>query len=372
MKILYVYHSLAFWGGIERILVDKMNNLVNMYYDDVYLLTTDQGDHPLTYSLNSGVHLKDLGIRYHRRYQYHGLKRLWMTYRLKSYYRHRLSEQLYEIRPDVIVCTTSRYVDIELLTELKGSTPLVVESHSICKRTFGQGGLYNIYLNDRLRKSLLKAQAIVALTEQDAADWRIFHPTVNVIPNMVNQNEGAFADLCQHRVIFVGRFDYQKQPMEMIRIWEKVYQNFPDWHLDLYGEGEERRSLEMAIASLGMNIHVHPPTPQIYDCYRQHSILVSTSLFEPFGLVIPEAMSCGLPVVAYDGPYGPSELLHDGKTGFLIPCNNQEAFANRLTLLMGNLELRQRIGQCAVISSKRFQKEHIMPLWHTFFEQIIK
>ena len=76
MRILYVFRSLAHWGGIERILVDKMNQLATMYSYEVYMLTTDQGLHLVPYLLASEVHLEDLRINFHHQYRYGILKRL--------------------------------------------------------------------------------------------------------------------------------------------------------------------------------------------------------------------------------------------------------------------------------------------------------
>ena len=207
MRVLYVFHSLAQWGGIERILVDKMNYLASMHGYEVYMLTTDQGTNPLPFQLTNGVHYKDLDIRFYQRYHFHGLGRLTKTYHLKSRFRRSLSEQLQIIKPNVIVCTTSTYIDLDVLAQIKGAIPLVVESHSICQRTFGQGGLSRFYNDFFLRRALKKAELVVALTEQDAVDWRKYGLKVCVIPNMVQQNQGICSDLGQPHVIFVGRFD---------------------------------------------------------------------------------------------------------------------------------------------------------------------
>ena len=363
MRILYVFRSLAHWGGIERILVDKMNHLVSMYGYEVFMLTTDQGSHPVPYQLEKNVHLEDLGIRFHQQYRYHGVKRLLTARRMSRLFKQRLSDRMQKIRPDVIVCTTANHVDINIIAELKGSTPLIVESHSIYRMTLDQKGLRNRYADFMYRKGLSKAQMIVALTEGDAAEWRKAFPHVCVIPNMVHLNEGELSSLGHKRVLWVGRFDYQKRPMEMIEIWKRVYPQFPDWHLDIYGEGEQRQQLEDVAQSLNMNIHIHQPTDRIFDVYRHSSVLVSTSLFEPFGLVIPEAMSCGLPVVAYDSPYGPANIVDNGKNGFLVPMDDQQLFAKQMIRLMSDINLRQQIGEGAAISAQAYSAERIMPQW---------
>ena len=367
MRVLYVFRSLAYWGGIERILVDKMNNLVSMYDYEVYMLTTDQGDHPVPYELDARVHLRDLGIRLHQQYQYHGFKRWLVLCKLLQLYKRQLKDRIFKISPDVIICTTSNYWDINIISRVKGSIPLVVESHSIYKQTLIGKGTKGIISDYLYRRGLCQSQMIVTLTERDAEEWRKHFVHVCVIPNFVHLNDQPCATLEEKRVIWVGRFDYQKRPMEMVRIWEKLYSQFPDWHLDMYGEGEHLAELETTVSSIGMNIHIHPPTSQIFDRYRNSSVLVSTSLFEPFGLVIPEAMSCGLPVVAYDCPYGPSYIINDGVSGFLIQMNNRDAFASKLMLLMDNKMLREKMGKASLLSSRLFSSRNIMEKWASLF-----
>ena len=120
-----------------------------------------------------------------------------------------------------------------------------------------------------------------------------------------------------------------------------------------------------------MNIHVHQPTEDIFECYRESSILVSTSLFEPFGLVLPEAMSCGVPVVAYDCPYGPAAIITDGTDGFLIASGDRQTFADRMSRLMDDSALRLQLGTNAVESSTQFSASQIMPQWNQLFNEII-
>lgn len=373
MKILYVIRSIAVWGGIERILVEKMNHLVTMYGCKVFLLTTDQGEHPVPYRLERGVHHEDLCIRFHQQYQYHVLLRQFLARKLKKQFEQRLSERLNVIRPDVIVCTTANPVDIGCIVRQKGNVPLVVESHSICRRTLGHGNSWfkRKWNRHQYLKSLKKADVLVALTEGDAADWRKVHPDVRVIPNLVSLNEGAYSEQ-KKRVIFVGRLDYQKRPMEAIRIWQMVWPQHQDWRLDIYGEGEQRQEIEQITNQLNMNIHIHQPIGNIFDCYRESSILVSTSLFEPFGLVISEAMSCGVPVVAYDCPFGPSTQINDGVNGFLVRNNDAQTFSERLVLLINDFELHRQMGSKAAEYSRRFSANQVMPIWLQLYEELNK
>ena len=368
MRVLYIFRSLAVWGGIERVLVDKMNYLASVLGYEVYMLTTCQGNHPVPYHLDSAVHLDDLGIQFHRQYQYRGLRKILDGYERTRLFEKRLSERLLVISPDVIVCTTAD--PVYSIAKVKGKIPLIVESHSICSRTFGGKGLRQRYVAHLLRKGLKKASCVVALTEGDAVDWRAFHPIVKVIPNIVHLNEGCVSNYQNKRAIWVGRFDYQKRPMEIIKIWRQIHPVFPDWHLDIYGDGEQKQELQNAIGFRNMNIHLHEPTNHIFEAYRNSSILVVTSLYEPFGLVIPEAMSCGLPVVSYNSPYGPSSIITDEIDGFCVENDNMALFTRRLEQLMGDQSLRIMMGSVAVESSKRFTSQHIMPEWNVLFDRL--
>lgn len=372
MKVLYLFRSLAVYGGIERVLIDKMNALCRMYGMDVNMLTTDQGNHPIPYHLEDNVNYEDLNIRFHQQYQYNIVKRQWIKKRLKQKYERCLAERLRQIQPDIIVCTTTDHIDS--LVKLKGTVPLVVESHSICLRTIESGRfwLQRKWYKFHYLKALSKANVIVALTEGDANEWRKMHPHVAVIPNIVHLNDGAVSILENKRVIWVGRFDYQKRPLEMVRIWEIIQPMFPDWQLDMYGDGVQRQELEDKVRLLDMNIVIHQPTEGIFDCYRESSIFVSTSLFEPFGLVIPEAMSCGLPVVAFDSPFGPASIITDGMDGFLISNRDIRLFIEKVCLLMANESLRLKLGKTASASSLRFSASNIIPQWKQLFEQLMK
>lgn len=371
MKILYIFRSLAVWGGIERILVDKMNWLASEGGIDVFMLTSDQGEHPIPYRLDERVYFEDLNINFHRQYHYSLLNRILIVRQMHQRFKLLLSNAIHRIQPDIIVCTTSDHINI--ITRLKGKIPLIVESHSICNRTieYGKNEFFRFFHRHFFLKSLLKVDCVVSLTEGDAVDWRQFHPQVKVIPNMLHPCDIENSSLTSKRVIWVGRFDCQKRAEVAIIIWDIVVQKHPDWCLDIYGEGEMASEIGL-MASKSKNVYVHKPVAQIFDCYCQSSILMSTSLFEPFGLVLVEAMSCGLPVVSYDCPYGPSAIIKDGVDGFLVPFDNIQYYVDKICMLMDNYSLRKRMGLAACASSKRFDAEYIMPQWKALFDELSK
>ena len=99
-------------------------------------------------------------------------------------------------------------------------------------------------------------------------------------------------------------------------------------------------------------------------------MLLLTSRYEPFGMVLPEAMSCGLPVIAFDCPYGPSDIITDGVDGFLVKGRDMKAFADKVCILIENEELRRKMGQIGIKTSDRYRMDDIMPLWKKLFEYL--
>lgn len=370
MRLIYVTDAFAVWGGMERVLADKMNILVGQYGWEVILLTTNQGKHPLTYELHTKIRHIDLDIRMHQQYKYHGIQKVLKRWNLKKKLKEGLKKTLVGIKPDVIVCVKLDFVPV--LVDLKGDIPLIVESHTLChSEKMDEVGMRRRLYIGSLKRSIRKADAVVALTEGDANDWKAYNDNVHVIQNIVTLNESGFYTSCEQKsVIYVGRFSKQKDVDSLLRIWAIIHQQYPDWQLDIYGEGELKEYYLSLIQKMNANIHVFEPTANIMEVYREHSILLLTSKYEPFGLVLPEAMSCGLPVVAFDCPYGPADIITDGVDGYLIADRSVELFAQRVGQLISDYDLRVKMGKAGIASSKRYQASRIMPQWIQLFEQL--
>ena len=369
MKVVYVFRSLAIWGGIERIIVDKANYLSGLADYDVAIFTADQGDHPVPYELRDGVRLEDLKIRMHTQYRFRGLWRLWKGWQLERRFVRLLRQRLDNVRPDVVVCVASDYPHL-VVEAVGGRVPVVIESHSIYQRTFTQLRLLNRLRNWRLDKALKAAQTIVTLTPDDAAEWRKHYKNVVNIPNMVSQNPtGRRGDADLRRVILVARMDDQKRVDLALKIWKSITAEQPDWQLHIYGEGDRQKHIESMAASIS-GVVLHKPTDHIFDAYCDSSFLILTSLYEPFGLVMPEAMSCGLPVVAFDCPYGPRSIITDGVDGFLVAEGDERAFADRMRLLMTQPERCRAMGDAAIGKAHSFAATAIMPRWTELFKDV--
>jgi len=223
-----------------------------------------------------------------------------------------------------------------------------------------------------LNRQASRADVLLSLTEGDANDWRKIANSVVVIPNIVSLNTTDRYSSCESKsVIFVGRLVEQKDILCLLEVWFKVVSIHPDWILHIYGEGKYEAIVRNEVSTMKGNVVLHRPTERIIEKYLESSIFLLTSMYEPFGLVLPEAMSCGLPVVAFDCPYGPADIITDGVDGFLIKDRSVESFVHRVDQLMSSYDLRRRMGQAGIRSSQRYRSEVIMPQWVTLFEQLL-
>jgi len=372
MKILYVTDALAIWAGTERIIVDKANYLAEQYGYSVHIVTANQGEHPVAYPLHPSVIHQDFGIRFHLQYQYGGIKRFIKSRQMNRLYEERLGAYIQSFQPDLIISVFENYN--RYIFKKKGNIPLIYESHMSCQvKQFSSNSIIEHVRDYIYKRWLKKADLIIALTDGDAVEWEKINSHVCVIPDMVSLNPTPTYSDCEAKsVIFVGRFSKQKDMRSLLKIWELVYQRHPDWQLHMYaGYGDEDKKLKSHIAEIGKGIVLHEPTSDIFNKYKESSMLLLTSIFEPFGLVMPEAMSCGLPVVAFDCPYGPSLIIEDGKDGFLIKNRDIYAFADKVCQLIEDVSLRKAMGQRAIVSSYRFSADKIMPMWKKLFEELV-
>ena len=372
MRILYVTDALAIWGGLERVLVEKANYLATHDGNEVFMLTITQGEHPFPFPLDNMVTHVDLNIPFYTQYQYSGIRRLLSLRRLHRDCRKGIRQQLNYINPDVILCPRIEFV--KDICKVKGYTPLVFESHSsFWTSRFERAGLLRRLHTWWMNQSAKQAQAVVTLTEGDAAAWRKVNNHVFVIPDVVHLNEkDVYSNVDAKSAIFVGRLSRQKNIGCLLSIWQLVRQRHPDWQLHVYGEkGDIEEPLWQQLHEEGNGITVHSPTTEILNVYQQHVMLLLTSRYEPFGMVLPEAMSCGLPVVACDCPYGPADIITNGVDGFLVGNRDIQQFVDKVCLLIENEKLRREMGQNGIKAAERYKEDMIMSLWNNLLEKLL-
>ena len=378
MHILYIYAEISIKGGTDKILVEKANYLVCHGYD-VTIVTESQMGKPLSFKLEDKVCHIDIGLDFGKQYS-QGTFRRFLTYSFLMYkYKRRLKRVVSEQRPDIIITAMGR--SLSLLSKIDYNCVKIGEAHTTKKHLRSlhlmeqRGWLYPLfakYLRWKMCRNASKLDALVLLTPDDEEDWKNVVKTF-VIPNPISffPIEGAALD--NKQVIMVGRYNDAKGYDYLIPAWEIVHQRHPDWIIQVYGSGELHDDVVRWVKDrcLEKSIILNDPIDDIMPKYLESSICVLSSRYEGFSLVILESMGCGVPVVSFDCPYGPSEIITDGTDGFLINCYDVEAFADKLCLLMENDALRKKMGQNAILSSQRFTKDKIIPQWISLFESLV-
>ena len=374
MKIVYVYDALALYGGIERILIEKMNYLSQLPNYQIYIITTNQGNHPISFPLLPEVEHIDLNIRFHTKYQYKLLRRLYYSHKLNKRFKKRLKECIDKINPDIIVATTTHFANT--IIKLPCNAKKVIECHAYKNETKESKS----YICTKIKKHLLKkkeklikkADALIVLTQNSANDWKSIKSAI-IIPNIIQKHENVTSSLSNKRVICVGRLEYEKGIDLLIETWKYVTQKHPDWSLDIFGDGSMKQEIihKINIWNMTNTITIHEPTPQIYNEYSKSSIYVLSSRFEGFGLVLAEAMSCGLPCIAFNCPNGPANIIQDNEDGLLVENGNIKQLSEKICYLIEHENIRKTMGLKAQQNIQRFYPENIMPKWNELFENIV-
>lgn len=375
MRIVYCIPGLYNSGGMERVLSCKANYLASLGHE-IHIVTTDQMGRPCFFPLDERIRTYDLGVNY----EINNGGSLW--HKLSTYYarqrRHRreLTALLMRIRPDVTVSMFGN--DEGIIPSIQDGSRKVLEYHfSKLKRLqYGRRGLWRLIDHWRTKadeRAVRRYDRFVVLTEEDRQLWGDL-PNIRVIANPLPFDTEQTSTLTARRVIAAGRYDYQKNFEALIDIWAQVSPQFPDWHLDIYGDGPLRGALEERVERLGLSgtLSLQKPTRDMPAEYLRSALYAMTSHYEGLPMVLLEAQTMGLPIVSYACQCGPRDIVADGETGYLVDLYDEQAFVARLMSLMASEGERQRMGANAREASQRYRLERIMPQWEQLFEELYR
>ena len=379
LKLVYLTPALYMAGGVERVLTLKANYFAEHFgYDVTIILTEGKGKSPF-YPLSDRIKVVNLDIGFEQLWNCSFLKKIFVYLKKQRQYKKALTAELMKLCPDITVSLLRR--EINFLIGIKDGSKKIGELHvnRLNYRNFEANDtnfikqLFAKLWMSSLVKQLKRLDRFVVLTEEDKLAWPELQ-NVSVIPDPLSFVPTAQSTLGVKRVIAVGRYVYQKGFDLLLQAWAKIECKCPDWMLVVYGDGD-RAPYEQMMRNLGIDTSrclLNGPTTDIQREYVNSSLFVFTSRFEGFGMVLVEAMACGLPVVSFACPCGPKDIVRDGEDGFLVENGNIDELVQQLMKLMVDHRLRTAFARHAQQNAQRFNIEQTALRWKSVFESCTK
>jgi glycosyltransferase involved in cell wall biosynthesis len=393
-KIAFCTPALYSTGGVERVVSFKASFFAEQLGYDVTIIVTEGRGRDCYFPLSDRVKVINFELGFEELWRVSFLKKVFLYLIKQRQYKRLLKTELMRIRPDITISMLRR--EINFLTDIQDGSKKIGELHvnranyrnfeanesNILKRLFAK-----FWMRSLVGK-LRRLDQLVVLTDKSKASWPELS-NVTVIPDpitilrekeTVNSVKFAVAGkrgVGVNRVVTIGRYAYQKGYDLLLQAWAEIsrirdLENGEEWTLDIFGQGDQADYRQL-MTELGIDTdrcHLNGPVEDVVKVYQDSSIFVLSSRFEGFGLVLVEAMACGLPVVSFDCPAGPDEIITDGVDGLLVPSGDVHALAEKLMSLMSDKGQRKRLGQQARQTAQRYDMEALANQWAALFDRV--
>lgn len=346
MKISLVLRDITERGGGERVCVNLANAFLEKH--EVQIISFYQTHQELSYPLNPKIKIHFLSQKGEKSGKI-------ITFFKRVFYRYVLSfKAIAFLNKSEIILANDRAL-----------TPFIRKNKKYIRLW---------HLNFK-KKSFALFDALVVPSSKEIRQWKTLHDNVWVIPNFLPFDTKERTQYHQKNIISVGRMDRgdQKGFLRLIEIFAKIAPKYPDWTLTLVGEGKLRGEIEEKIRAfeLGDQVILKPFLQNISQEYLKASFYVMASHFEGFGMVLAESALYGLPSVAFDIYSGPSDLIVENQTGFLIQDGDLDAFGLKMEALMQSEMMREEMGGKAKAKmQKEFLQDAVLLQWDKLFSSL--
>lgn len=359
-KLLYITPRIDGSGGLQHVFSIKINYIQKQYGYDVTIVTTNaKSEHNFfDFSKIKQINKKLKG---------------WGPFYLANYIRI-VRTEIRNLKPDVLIIVDNGLKGFLLPFFLRNSkVKMIFEQHgfrfyeNIEQKSHVFQRLKNAFLNRIINFSIAFVHEMVVLTEASKNEWKV--KNIQSIPNPLWIENPKANTLESKAVITVGRQEFVKGYDLLLPIWKKVIQKHADWKLHIYSDYNPELKLNELVQQLNLqnNVVFYEAIHDIEKAYANASIYLMTSRHEGFGMVLLEALACGLPCVAFDCPTGPAELIQNNISGYLIKPFDLDAYTEKVILLIEDHELRRKFGENGRKSVQKYQLSVVMEQWHQLF-----
>ncbi|MEN1957895.1 glycosyltransferase family 4 protein [Luteimonas changyuni] len=352
MKVLYVANGIRGSGGLERVLLHKASYLCDTYGYAVGILVLNEPPGAPFYPVSPAVEVR----------HFHASGSA-VAYLLA--YRKGLRKAVAQFRPDVVsVCDDGLKGLLAPLLLPRTRPALVYERHASLE-----------LMRSPWQKAVMRPLArlydrLVLLTQGNVKEWGV--PGAVVIPNPLPDFETGTSPARKPQILCVGSLSHNKGQDLLIEAWARIAARHPDWSVQVYGKGDPGPLIALAAArGVAERIEFHQPVADIASRYKQASLFLLPSRSEGFGMVLLEAMSCGMPCISFDCPSGPGDILTDGKDGVLVPAEDVAALAAAMDALIDNPAQREALGQQARITAQTYRIDKIAASWDQLLTSLV-
>lgn len=359
MKLLYITNGITGSGGLEKVLSVKTNFLIEKYGYEVSIISLNEENLSTFYSFNKNITFYNIKIN-------NGL-----VGKLKDYIEG-LQRIVQDFQPDIISVCDDGLKGLFLPLLLKKNIIYIYERHASKEMNFkNPKSIKSWIISNLMNYGAGLYDKCIVLTDSNKKEWKTNN--ITSIPNPLSFYPSQVAqEQNEKKIIMVGSHSYIKGLDRLLNIWAQVYMGNPRWSLEIYGKKDKDRTFIRLADNLNLtsSVKFFDPVNDIESKYLQASVFALASRSEGFGMVIIEAMACGLACIAYDCPSGPRDIITDGIDGFLIPNGDQKVFVEKLQLLMKDDNLRSRMGEMARKKALKYKPENILPKWNNLYKSL--
>lgn len=384
IKLLYLIPSLVNSGGMERVLTDKVNYLSKLDNYSITILTTDMKstENPF-YELDANVKVVNLEIFFESIFNLPLLEKRKESKVLLEMYERKLSKYILENQVDI--CISMGAKELEFFSKLDVPVVKIFESHfnptvrsSFIADHKGSSLFWRIlgkYRDWQYLQQTKNLDQVIVLTKSAQIEWKKTHNNICLI-----NNPSPFATITNKadrkefkRAIAIGRLEDQKGFDLLIESWKKVYYIHPDWKLDIFGEGSKKDVLQKMISEncLDQVITLKGITRNVQQELLTSDFYVMSSRYEGLPMVLLESIANGLPLVSFDCPTGPAEIIENNDCGVLALNGNINDLSEKIIYMIESVDIRKEMSAVAIEKSKKYSIELIMKQWVDLFAELI-